>query len=155
MASRPPCPVCSRPMTHYVDGWRCMNVKAADHTGTSAGSPGKRPGVTRSAGQPRPKGIHMAEDQCPYKIRWTFDTDTQCSKPAHVRNFTVAQLPDGRLSVGYDGDGDHEGPSGYTPGQVISWHAGDRREYTGDWPGPCTKTRGCTLHTEHFGRCAP
>jgi hypothetical protein len=54
----------------------------------------------------------------------------------------------------------HEGP-GIMPGQVIYWHAGDRREYTGEWPGYCDRLPGmpfqggCTLPRGHQGRCAP
>jgi hypothetical protein len=43
-------------------------------------------------------------------------------------------------------------PAGYT---VITWLAGDRRAFTGDWPGYCDTTPGCTLHARHHGRCAP
>jgi hypothetical protein len=74
---------------------------------------------------------------CPWSIRWTFGTDTRCDKPEHV-----------------DGDPEHSGPAGNGVTR-ISWLAGDRREFTGDWPGPCTKLPGCVLHTGHHGRCAP
>lgn len=75
--------------------------------------------------------------RCPWKIRWTFGQDAQCDKAGH---------PPGSIR--------HESklPNGVT---TLSWHAGDRREFTGDWPGPCTKLAGCVLHTGHHGRCAP
>lgn len=80
--------------------------------------------------------------QCPWKIHWgvSQDSTTQCGRDAHA------------------GDGSHRGmhpnekaPDGYT---LIQWHAGDRREYTGAWPGYCLKISGCVLHTGHHGRCA-
>jgi hypothetical protein len=77
--------------------------------------------------------------QCPWKIRWTSGQDAQCRKPAHE----------------FSGDHQHEAllPNGIT---VISWFSADRREFTGEWPGPCAgRTPGCILHAGHHGRCAP
>lgn len=101
--------------------------------------------------------------QCQYKIRWTFGTDAQCEREHHVDDVIITPAPDGRFSVTTIGDGQpdthqhhaHVGPNGMT----LDWDAGDRREFTGDWPGPCPLLgRGlgqCTLHTGHHGRCAP
>jgi hypothetical protein len=94
------------------------------------------------------------DTQCPWSIRWTFGTDTRCDKPAHVIALAVTPLPDGRISAEVDGDEGHSGPAGNGVTR-ISWQAGDRREFTGDWPGPCAKLPGCVLHTGHHGRCAP
>jgi hypothetical protein len=98
--------------------------------------------------------------QCPYKIHWGVDqsSTSQCSKQEHAGVVAVNTREDGLFSVSTSGDPHHEGPSGVHEGQVVSWEAGDRREYTGDWPGPCPKLpppRPCTLHDGHHGRCAP
>lgn len=95
---------------------------------------------------------------CQYKIRWTFGTDAQCERDHHVDEVIINERPDKLFSVVTVGDGlpdtnehhAHIGPHG----TLLSWQAGDRREYTGGWPGPCTRTGGCTLHTGHHGRCA-
>jgi hypothetical protein len=78
---------------------------------------------------------------CPWKIHWgtELEATTQCDLPA------------GHLEHGIDG---HEGPTGYLHGQRVSWKAGDRREYTGEWPGPCPH-QPCILHKGHHGRHAP
>ncbi len=83
----------------------------------------------------------MSDDPCPWKIHFgvTLEATTQCDQPA-------GHLP---------ADPGHEGPGPWTPGQRICWQAGDRREYTGDWPGFCQATPGCSLHDGHHGRCAP
>jgi hypothetical protein len=80
-------------------------------------------------------------DYCPWSIRWTFNQDIRCGKKAHK-----------------PADSEHRGvvmdyayPGSRTE---ITWQAGDRREFTGDWPGPCPKG-SCTLHAGHHGRCAP
>jgi len=75
---------------------------------------------------------------CPWKIHYgaSQELTSQCGKQEH--------LP---------GDQEHEGPGlPQFPYQRITWQAGDRREYTGDWPGPCPE---CTLHLGHHGRHAP
>jgi hypothetical protein len=97
--------------------------------------------------------------QCQYKIRWTFGTDTQCEKEHHIDQVIIDQEPDKRFHIVTIGDGQpdthvhyaHVGPFRTT----LSWAAGDRREFTGDWPGACIATAGCTLPTRHHGRCAP
>lgn len=73
---------------------------------------------------------------CPMKIRWGLGNISQCLND------------DGH-------DGDHVGPG--LPEfeyQRIHWQSGDRREFAGDWPGPCDRTNGCILHLDHLGRCA-
>ena len=50
-------------------------------------------------------------------------------------------------------DAEHSG-EGMVPGQRITWLAGDRREYTGEWPGLCPD-QPCILHDGHHGRHAP
>jgi hypothetical protein len=82
--------------------------------------------------------------RCPVKIRYgvSAGTHTQCDQDAdHLQA----------------GDADtHEGPGlPEFPYQRIIWYPGDRREYTGEWPGPCDKVPGCILHLGHHGRCAP
>lgn len=62
------------------------------------------------------------------------------------------------------GDQEHEGvvrdyayPGSETK---ISWLAGDRREFEGNWPGFCMRLgstggrQNCTLPATHHGRCA-
>jgi hypothetical protein len=94
--------------------------------------------------------------RCPWNIRWTFGQDTQCDKEEHVTNVSVRAIPDhpGRFGVEYQGEPQHSSrlPNGVT---VLTWEAGDRREFLGDWPGLCLLGKGCTLHRGHHGRCAP
>ncbi len=94
--------------------------------------------------------------RCPWQIQWGMgpESHTWCDKDRHITRIDVHPLPDGRISVDVDGDPHHSGPGIY-PGQRINWQAGDRREHTGGYPGPCMKLAGCTLHTGHHGRCAP
>jgi hypothetical protein len=87
----------------------------------------------------------MKTERCPWKIRWTFGTDTQCDKDEH------GGIQLGLVFIGQDREHSSKLPNGVT---TLTWLAGDRREFTGDWPGPCTKLAGCTLHTGHHGRCA-
>jgi hypothetical protein len=82
--------------------------------------------------------------QCPWIIHWAPGHETRCEKNDH--------LPD---------SAEHRGLA--MPGKVtkIVWFAGDRREYTGPWPGICqrlgdgVKTMGCALPAGHRGQCAP
>ena len=92
---------------------------------------------------------------CQWKIHWGTgqESTTQCAKPEHVYALTVTPEA-GRYSVAFAGEPEHEGPTGVHPGQKITWQAGDRREYTGDWPGPCPH-QPCILHLGHHGRHAP
>jgi len=107
-------------------------------------------------------GERPRSSRCPWRIHWgtTPEATTQCDKPEHVTTVAVDTLAGGRLAVTVEGDGHHDGPGLYDH-QRISWLAGDRREYRGEWPGPCAKlpgqplAGGCTLHTGHHGRCAP
>jgi hypothetical protein len=78
--------------------------------------------------------------RCPWKIHWGTgqESTTQCDRPEH--DVTA--------------DPDHEGPTGVMDGQRVTWVAGDRREYTGEWPGLCPD-QPCILHAGHRGRHAP
>lgn len=78
--------------------------------------------------------------QCPWTIRASVDITVQCGRNKHGGD------PHHR--------GKHTNPAAANGYTVISWLAGDRREYTGEWPGPCDKTPGCVLHLGHRGRCA-
>jgi hypothetical protein len=76
--------------------------------------------------------------QCPWKIHFgvSQDATVQCGREEHA-------------------DPDHEGQNPFVSWEsVISWQAGDRREYTGEWPGACPE-QPCTLHAGHHGRHAP
>ena len=97
--------------------------------------------------------------RCPWKIRWTFGSDAQCERDLHIDKVVIETHPDGRYDVTTIGDGlpdthVHRFRAGVTE---LTWNAGDRREFTGDWPGPCDRglRNGCTLHAGHHGRCAP
>lgn len=93
--------------------------------------------------------------RCPWKIHWGVgqESTTQCAKDDGHLPWRI-----GLMTV--KGDIEHEGLAGNGI-TTITWLAGDRREYTGDWPGYCTKlprevhAGGCTLHLGHHGRCAP
>lgn len=76
--------------------------------------------------------------QCPWKIHYgvTQEATSECGKGGHLPADPV-----------------HEGP-GLVTGQTITWYAGDRREYTGEWPGPCP-AQPCILHAGHHGGHAP
>lgn len=96
--------------------------------------------------------------QCPWKIHWGvgLEQTTRCEKEEHLPVEII-----GEVCVEIR-EGEHEGPTGIFPDQKVIWQAGDRREFTGDWPGFCTKLPGkpytgggCTLHVGHHGRCAP
>lgn len=97
--------------------------------------------------------------QCEWKIRWAFGTDAQCGRDHHIDQVIIKEYSGGEFTVATIGDGlpdTHEHRAQLSPAQTLTWQAGDRREFTGDWPGPCTgKVTGCTLHTGHHGRCAP
>jgi len=103
------------------------------------------------------------QDQCPWSIRYGTSATTRCRKTDHItgrRAYRQAGDPDsGEVQIA-DPDPEHEGP-GLMPGQIIHWFSGDRREYTGDWPGYCDKIPlppfegGCTLPLRHHGGCVP
>jgi hypothetical protein len=97
---------------------------------------------------------------CPWSIRWTTGQDVRCDLPEHVSNVRVETVPDGRFSVTCEGQPQHHAvirDYAFKGSEtVMTWEAGDRREFTGEHPGLCTgKVPGCTLHTGHHGRCAP
>lgn len=85
--------------------------------------------------------------RCPVKIHYGtgHDTHTQCDKDEDHWDLRRGNA------------GPHEGPGlPQFPGQRITWLPGDRREYVGEWPGPCAdRIPGCVLHLGHLGRCAP
>ena len=94
--------------------------------------------------------------RCPWTVRWglTAEHTTQCDRPEHVWNVHILPAGDrGKYRVEYQGDPSHSGPSGVHRGQVVTWQTGDRREYTGMWPGACRFPR-CVLPAGHHGRCA-
>ena len=101
--------------------------------------------------------------RCPWKIHWGVgqESTTQCDKDEHLGS-PIYTDPEGQVWWGPGADIEHAGPGlPEFPGQRITWLAGDRREYTGHWPGYCANLAGephaggCTLHAGHHGRCAP
>lgn len=120
------------------------------------------------------------QDQCPWTIRWgtSAETTTRCGKTDHLAGRRAYRQPfdpaSGEVTRGYitpedlaapfmrpaPPDPEHEGP-GLIAGQRIFWQSGDRREYTGEWPGYCDKiplpafAGGCVLPLNHGGGCAP
>ena len=102
----------------------------------------------------------MTQDQCPWTIRWgtSAETTTRCTR---ADGHTDVREPDTREREPYVLSANEHFGQGITPGQTIHWYAGDRREYTGNWPGYCQKLGpaafkgGCTLPDGHHGRCAP
>jgi hypothetical protein len=95
--------------------------------------------------------------RCPWKIRWTYGQDAQCEKKDHLELVEIIPQPGGQFSVATAGvSPEHEAQVGPHRATRLHWEAGDRREFTGDWPGPCVNlVAGCTLHAGHHGRCAP
>jgi hypothetical protein len=95
---------------------------------------------------------------CPSKIRpFPNDTELACELDAHVPAGTTAA------------DRDPDAPDFWThravlrdyayPGSetIVTWKAGDRREFTGDWPGYCRKLghlQNSMLPAGHHGSCA-
>lgn len=78
--------------------------------------------------------------RCPWKIRpFPNDTELHCLDADDGHNRHTANL----LDYAYAGSK-----------TVITWIHGDRRQFTGDWPGKCT-IGPCTLPSGHHGRCAP
>lgn len=58
------CPECGSPMTRYVTGWKCMNVKA--HAAARRRRAGPARGFTRKSRiPPRPKGKGWDLTDCP------------------------------------------------------------------------------------------
>ena len=102
--------------------------------------------------------------RCEWKIRWTFGQDARCEHDEHVTGLRVIPEAGGLFSIEYSDSGGHDGEHravlrdfAYPGSQTgLTWRAGDRREFAGDWPGPCTgRVAGCTLHAGHHGRCQP
>lgn len=90
-------------------------------------------------------------EQCPWKIRLLSGQNTQCEKQAHVPAETPVEVmtEDEYMHQGIIRDYAYPGSE-----TKINWYASDRREFTGDWPGVCTKTWGCTLPAGHHRECA-
>lgn len=89
----------------------------------------------------------MTESRCPWKVHWGVgqESTTQCEKPErHDWKSLATRVHEGRVA-------NPAAEAGFT---VITWLGGDRREYTGEWPGPCDRTAGCILHLGHHGGCA-
>jgi hypothetical protein len=90
---------------------------------------------------------------CPWKIHWgpvtspVETTTTACTYGAGH----IGRAPG---EAGTHHRGEHPNPAAPGGFTVITWLAGDRREFTGDWPGYCTVTPGCTFHAGHVRRCA-
>lgn len=86
---------------------------------------------------------------CQWKLHFGVgqDATVQCGLGEHVpAGATVAQ----RMTL----PAAQSRHSGRFQATQINWTAGDRREYTGPWPGQCLARSGCILHTGHHGRCA-
>jgi hypothetical protein len=96
---------------------------------------------------------------CPWSVRWTTGQDAHCDLAEHVTIGLVETRPDGRFAVSYEGEPQHHAVirdyAGPGSESIITWEAGDRREFKGEYPGPCTRLHGCTLHDDHHGKCAP
>lgn len=99
----------------------------------------------------------MAE-RCPWKIKWGINEYqvAACRKDDHVTGRQA--LVKGTYRDVAEPDPEHEGPAGNGI-TMIHWYSGDRREYTGDWPGLCGREGDgpgrCSLPANHHGRCAP
>jgi hypothetical protein len=84
--------------------------------------------------------------------------EVTCDLAAHVSDVHVESRGDGKFAVYHRGDPQHHAvirdyawPGSET---VLNWQAGDRREYEGEYPGPCP-TDDCVYHYGHHGRCEP
>jgi hypothetical protein len=94
-------------------------------------------------------------DRCPWKIRWMPGEDAQCE--AGFPHAPADASPEQRKALEPPFNEHRAVLRDYAyPGSetILTWRASDRREFTGDWPGPCAKTPGCVLHAGHHGRCA-
>ncbi|MGH3300949.1 MAG: hypothetical protein ACRDOK_04525 [Streptosporangiaceae bacterium] len=86
---------------------------------------------------------------CNWSIRpFSNDTQVDCAKREHL------ELTDPEHQAVLR---DYAYPGSST---IITWLAGDRREFSGSWPGYCTKLglhqlSSCKLPAGHGGRCAP
>ena len=82
--------------------------------------------------------------QCSTKLAWrnplgSADIHIDCAKEEHLSK--VAQS-----AAVADANRQHEGRWLNT---LVSWLEGDRREYTGEFPGWCAHTEGCVLPRGH------
>lgn len=82
--------------------------------------------------------------------------DASC--PAGIRPFRPANDAEVRCEKPDAPHALHNGPlrDHAYPGSVtqVEWMDDDRRSFTGDWPGACTRTPGCVLPATHPRRCA-
>lgn len=96
--------------------------------------------------------------KCPWSIRpFPNETQVSCEREEHLdlarQETETGQTPEHKAVLR-----DYAWPGSATE---ITWLAGDRREFAGNFPGYCTKlgsTGGrqtCTLPAEHRGKCAP
>jgi hypothetical protein len=95
---------------------------------------------------------------CTWSIRpFPGETQVSCEKQEHVwqaaSEEVIAGTAEHRTVLR-----DYAWPGSATE---ITWLAGDRREFSGEWPGYCTRLGShggrqiCTLPAEHRGSCAP
>lgn len=93
--------------------------------------------------------------QCPWKIHWGVgqESTTQCEREEHL-SYERIGLAEIRKERWDQHEGRHPNPAAEGGFTAVTWRAGDRREYTGEWPGPCERTPGCILHAGHLRRCA-
>lgn len=88
----------------------------------------------------------VVTEQCPWSMRPSPNLpQVDCEKPPHV--------PDDEHHEGVWRDVAYEGSR-----TELGWLAGDRREFTGPWPGYCRKPQSsgydCTLPAGHPRLCA-
>ena len=93
-----------------------------------------------------------AMSTCPWQIRpFPGETQVQCEKPDGHDRDPATLLHESTLR-------DYAWPGSETK---VTWVPGDRREFSGSFPGYCTQLgstggrQNCTLPAEHHGRCAP
>lgn len=93
--------------------------------------------------------------RCAWKIHWGTlqEHTTQCDRDEHVTIPADAPEEAMRSILLTQGDGKHQGQAGNGV-TMIEWMAGDRREYTGPWPGLCPY-QPCILHLGHYGDHQP
>ena len=59
------CPECGSPMTRFITGWKCMNVKAHAAARRRRAGPAKGYTWKRPRAPPRPKGRGWVLTDCP------------------------------------------------------------------------------------------
>jgi hypothetical protein len=93
--------------------------------------------------------------RCKWSIRpFTDQTQVSCELSEHLQ----PEVAEGGQALHQATLRDYAYPGSAT---VITWYAGDRREFEGNFPGYCTKLgmhagrQNCTLPAGHRGKCAP